>query len=183
MSPSTVEIELFCPHCQQLTSNHNRHDGKDSGQWNSISNNSYWPYLFKADQCDLPSLGFFEILSPRWRSLAFRYTRESRDKVHSFNFFDILKRLKNEHKNANEKAGLKMRNDNQLCEKQLSLFNFFCSLKVTFQQWKVLKLRYSSKIYTVLAYIFFKTFSLCIIKSDLFIVRPAVCKRLHALKV
>ena len=76
-----------------------------------------------------------------------------------------------------------MRNDNQLCEKQLSPFNFVCFLKVTFQQGKVLKLRYSSKIYTVLAYIFLKTFSLCIVESDLFKVRPAVCKRLHALKV
>ena len=143
-------------------------------------------YCSKRISVFFQSLGLFQSgwnIVLCWLILAFGYIRESRCEVHSFNFFDILKRLKNEHKNANEKAGLKMRNDNQLCEKQLSLFNFFCSLKVTFQQWKVLKLRYSSKIYTVLAYIFFKTFSLCIIKSDLFIVRPAVCKRLHALKV
>ena len=114
-----------------------------------------------------------------WLILAFGYIRESRCEVHSFNFFDILKRLK--------LMNTKMRMKRQVWKweiiTELPPFNFVCFLKIAFQQWKVLKLRYSSKIYTVLAYIFFKTFSLCIIKSDLFIVRPAVCKRLHALKV
>lgn len=162
MSPSTVEIELFCPHCQQLTFNHNRHDGKDSGQWDSISNNSYWPYLFKADQCDLPSLGFFEILSPRWRSLAFRYTRESRDKVHSFNFFDISKRLK--------LINTKIRMKREVWKRE------------TITSLAKNNKRFLIKVH-ILDYIFLKTFTRYVFESDLFKVRPAVFKRLHTVKL
>ena len=95
--PSTVKIELFYLHSQQLTSAHNRHDGKDSDSKTAFRNNSYRPYLFNADQC---VLSIFGILSKWlkhclcWRILAFSKTRESVGKVHSFNFFDILKWLK-----------------------------------------------------------------------------------------
>lgn len=55
-----------------------------------------------------------ETLSPRGRISVFSYTRESRDEMYSFNFSRYFKTTEaNEHKNANEKAGLKKRNDDQ----------------------------------------------------------------------